>query len=50
MMASSGGSIGFQAGGQSTDFVVLVMNDKGARTMPNGKLKLVATQVLLPAQ
>ena len=40
MMASSGGSIGFQAGGQSTDFVVLVMNDKGARTMLNGKLKL----------
>jgi SH3 domain-containing YSC84-like protein 1 len=40
MMASSGGSIGFQAGGQSTDFVVLVMNDKGARRMLDGKLKL----------
>ena len=42
MMASSGGSIGFQAGGQSTDFVVLVMNDKGARTMLHGKAKLGA--------
>ncbi len=40
MMQSSGGSVGFQAGGQATDFVVLVMNDKGARTMLNGKLKL----------
>ncbi len=42
MMQSSGGSIGFQAGGQSTDFVVLVMNDKGARTMLHGKAKLGA--------
>jgi SH3 domain-containing YSC84-like protein 1 len=42
MMSSSGGSIGFQAGGQSTDFVVLVMNDKGARTMLHGKAKLGA--------
>jgi lipid-binding SYLF domain-containing protein len=40
MMSSSGGSVGFQAGGQATDFVVLVMNDKGARKMLNGKLKL----------
>ena len=30
MMQSSGGSFGLQAGGQATDFVVLVMNDKGA--------------------
>ena len=42
MMASSGGSIGLQAGGQSTDFVVLVMNDKGARAVMNGKAKLGA--------
>jgi lipid-binding SYLF domain-containing protein len=40
MMQSSGGSVGFQAGGQATDFVVLVMNDKGARTMLHGKAKL----------
>lgn len=42
MMQSSGGSIGFQAGGQAVDFVVLVMNDKGARTVLNGKVKMGA--------
>src|SRR6202020_2565139 len=30
MMALEGGSIGFQIGGQATDFVLLVMNDRGA--------------------
>ena len=40
MMQSSGGSFGFQAGGQATDYVVLVMNDRGARSMLKGKLKL----------
>lgn len=40
MMQSSGGSIGFQAGGQATDFVILVMNDQGARAVMNGKAKL----------
>jgi SH3 domain-containing YSC84-like protein 1 len=42
MMQSSGGSFGLQAGGQATDFVVLVVNDKGARAMLKGKLKLGA--------
>ena len=42
MMQSSGGSIGLQAGGQATDFVVLVMNSKGARAVMNGKAKLGA--------
>jgi len=42
MMQSSGGSIGFQAGGQSTDLVILVMNDKGARALMKGKAKLGA--------
>lgn len=42
MMQSSGGSFGLQAGGQATDFVVLVMNDKGARALMNGKAKLGA--------
>jgi lipid-binding SYLF domain-containing protein len=42
MMQSSGGSLGLQAGGQSTDFVILVMNDKGARAVLNGKAKLGA--------
>ena len=40
MMQSTGGSFGFQAGGQATDFVILVMNDKGARALMKGKLKL----------
>ena len=30
LMALEGGSIGFQLGGQATDFVLLVMNDRGA--------------------
>jgi len=40
MMQSSGGSFGLQAGGQATDFVVMVMNDKGARAVMKGKAKL----------
>jgi lipid-binding SYLF domain-containing protein len=40
MMQSSGGSVGFQIGGQATDFVILVMNDQGARAVMNGKAKL----------
>jgi lipid-binding SYLF domain-containing protein len=42
MMQSMGGSFGFQAGGQATDYVILVMNDKGARAILNGKVKLGA--------
>ena len=42
MMQSTGGSVGFQAGGQSTDVVILVMNDKGARALMKGKAKLGA--------
>src|SRR3954468_8667233 len=42
MVQSSGGSVGLQAGGQATDFVVLVMNDKGARALMKGKAKLGA--------
>jgi len=40
MMQSSGGSVGFQIGGEATDFVILVMNDQGARAVMNGKAKL----------
>ena len=40
MMASSGGSFGLQIGGESTDFVILVLNDGGARAMMKNKLKL----------
>lgn len=42
MMASSGGSIGFQIGGQATDFVIIVMNDQGAKSLLNNKVKLGA--------
>ncbi len=30
MMESTGGSFGLQLGGQATDFVILVMNDRGS--------------------
>lgn len=33
MMALEGASFGFQAGGQATDFVLLVMNERGARSI-----------------
>jgi len=42
MMQSTAGNIGFQIGGQATDFVILVMNPKGARNMMNSKVKLGA--------
>lgn len=42
MMRSSGGSFGLQIGGQSTDFVIMVMNDAGARSVMKGNAKLGA--------
>jgi lipid-binding SYLF domain-containing protein len=42
MMQSSGGSFGLQAGGQATDFVILVMNDAGAHSVMKGRAKLGA--------
>jgi lipid-binding SYLF domain-containing protein len=42
MMALEGGSVGFQIGGQATDFVLLVMNPRGAHSMLNSKVKLGA--------
>jgi SH3 domain-containing YSC84-like protein 1 len=42
MMKSGGGSFGLQAGGQSVDLVILVMNDKGARAAMKGNAKLGA--------
>jgi lipid-binding SYLF domain-containing protein len=42
MFALEGGSIGFQLGGQSTDFVLLVMNDRGADSVLGSKIKLGA--------
>jgi lipid-binding SYLF domain-containing protein len=40
MMALEGGSVGFQIGGQATDFVLLVMNSRGANGILSSKVKL----------
>jgi len=40
MMALEGGSFGFQIGGQATDFVLLVMNGRGAHAILKSKVKL----------
>ncbi|WP_446743052.1 lipid-binding SYLF domain-containing protein [Silvibacterium acidisoli] len=40
MFALEGGSVGFQIGGQATDFVLLVMNDQGAQSVLKSKVKL----------
>ena len=40
MFALEGGNIGLQLGGQATDFVLLVMNPKGARSLLSSKVKL----------
>jgi SH3 domain-containing YSC84-like protein 1 len=42
MMALEGGSVGFQLGGQATDFVILVMNPRGATSILKSKVKLGA--------
>jgi lipid-binding SYLF domain-containing protein len=42
MMALEGGSFGFQLGGQATDFVLLIMNKSGARSILSSKVKLGA--------
>jgi lipid-binding SYLF domain-containing protein len=42
MMALEGGSFGFQLGGQATDFVLLVMNPRGASSILTSKVKLGA--------
>ncbi len=42
MMALEGGSFGLQIGGEATDFVLLVMNERGARGILASKVKLGA--------
>jgi lipid-binding SYLF domain-containing protein len=42
MFALEGASIGFQLGGQATDFVLLVMNDRGASSVLSSKVKIGA--------
>lgn len=40
MMALEAGSVGFQIGGEATDFVLLVMNKHGASSILTSKVKL----------
>src|SRR5690348_7587611 len=40
MYALEGGNIGFQLGGQATDFVLLVMSPRGAESLMGSKVKL----------
>ena len=42
MYALEGGNIGFQLGAQATDFVLLVMNTTGAKSVLGSKVKLGA--------
>jgi lipid-binding SYLF domain-containing protein len=40
MYVLEGGSIGFQIGGQATDLVLLIMNDRGASSILDSKVEL----------
>ncbi len=40
MFALEGGSVGFQIGGQATDLVLLIMNERGASSILESKVKL----------
>jgi lipid-binding SYLF domain-containing protein len=42
MYALEGGSVGLQIGGEATDFVFLIMNDRGADSLLHSKVKLGA--------
>ena len=42
MMALEAGSVGFQIGGQATDFVILIMNNRGVDSLLHNKVKLGA--------
>jgi lipid-binding SYLF domain-containing protein len=42
LYALEGGNIGLQLGGQATDFVLLVMNPRGAKSLMGSKVKLGA--------
>jgi len=42
MMRLEGGSIGFQLGGSSTDFLLLIMNESGVESLLTSKVKLGA--------
>ena len=40
MFALEGGSVGFQIGGQATDLILLIMNERGASSILESKVKL----------
>src|SRR6201987_874835 len=42
MYALEGGSVGFQLGGQATDLVLLVMNQRGASSLLSSKVEIGA--------
>jgi SH3 domain-containing YSC84-like protein 1 len=42
MMALEGGSVGFQIGGEATDFVLLLMSDRSAKGILTSKVKIGA--------
>ena len=42
MMALEAGSVGFQIGGQATDFVILILNNRGVESLLHNKVKLGA--------
>jgi lipid-binding SYLF domain-containing protein len=42
MFALEGGSVGFQIGGEATDLILLVMNDRGMESILSSKVKLGA--------
>ena len=42
MFALEGASVGFQVGGEATDLVLLIMNDKGAESVMSSKVKIGA--------
>src|SRR5260370_6157292 len=48
MMALEGGSFGLQIGGQATDFVLLIMNGRGANAVLSSKGKLGADASAAP--
>ena len=43
MMALEGGSFGFQIGAEATDFLILIMNERGADSILHSKVKLGET-------
>jgi lipid-binding SYLF domain-containing protein len=49
MMVLEGGSLGFQIGEETTDFVLLIMNERDARDMLAGQVKLLRADASVAA-